>query len=168
MKKLAYWLLALVLDSERDFLRALNEADAAVALAPYDSAMRAMLAQVLITAGKVEKGLEWNDLARPQDPNMVKFQFYNRGLGLRLLGKDNDSIAAFKQAGYPDGDVPLHVAVALVRLGRTDEAKAEVKLMLKNDPKFTQAKWREGYFYSDPSIVEGEVTDLAKAGLPEK
>ena len=27
-------------------------------------------------------------------------------------------------------------------------------MLEKNDPKFTQAKWREGYFYSDPSIVE--------------
>ena len=41
-------------------------------------------------------------------------------------------------------------------------------MLEKNDPKFTQAKWREGCFYSDPSIVEAEVADLAKAGLPEK
>jgi len=27
---------------------------------------------------------------------------------------------------------------------------------------------RQGHFYSDPSIVDGEVADLAKAGLPEK
>jgi len=33
----------------------------------------------------------------------------------------------------------------------------------KNDPKFTQATWRQAYFYSDPSIVEAEVADLAKA-----
>ncbi len=63
----------------------------------------------------------------------------------------------------------FNIAIDLVRMGRIDEAKAQVKLMLeKNDPKFTQAKWREGYFYSDPSIVEAEVADLAKAGLPEK
>ena len=67
------------------------------------------------------------------------------------------------------GDTPLNIAINLIRLGRVDEAKAQVKLMLeKNDPKFTQAKWREGYLYSDPSIVAGEVADLAKAGLPEK
>src|ERR1700722_14024599 len=68
VKKLAHWLLALVLDSEHDFARALHEADTAVDLAPYDSIMRAMLAQVLITAGEVEKGLQWNDLARPEAP----------------------------------------------------------------------------------------------------
>ena len=50
------------------------------------------------------------------------------------------------------------MAINLVRLGRMDEARAQAKLMLeKNDPKFSQAKWRQGYFYSDPSIVEGEV-----------
>ena len=79
----------------------------------------------------MEKGLEWNDLARPQDPGGLKFQNYNRGLGLRLLGKYEDSIAAFKQSFYPDADTPLHIAIALVRLGRIDEAKAEVKLASK-------------------------------------
>ena len=66
-------------------------------------------------------------------------------------------------------DAPLNIAIDLVRLGRIDEAKAQVRLMLeKIDPKFTQTKWRQGFFYSDSSIVEGEVADLAKAGLPEK
>jgi hypothetical protein len=39
---------------------------------------------------------------------------------------------------------------------------------LKLDSSFTQAKWREGYFYSDPSILERQIADLGKAGLPEK
>ena len=77
-------------------------------------------------------------------------------------------MAAFKQSGYPDGDTPLHIAIALVRLGRIDEAKAEVKVALKNDPKFTGARFRATWFYSDPSIPDREVADLAKAGLPEK
>jgi hypothetical protein len=41
-------------------------------------------------------------------------------------------------------------------------------MLEKNDPKLTGAKWREGYFYRDPSIQDAEVADLAKAGLPEK
>ena len=127
-----------------------------------------MLAQLFITAGQVEKGLKWNDLARPQEPGGLAFQNYNKGLALRLLGKYEDSIAAFKQSFYPYGDVPLQVAMALVRVGRIDEAKAEVKVALKNDPKFTGAKWRTAWFYSDPSIMDREVADLAKAGLPEK
>jgi adenylate cyclase len=168
VKKLAHQLFAWVLASEGDFSRALNEADTAMALAPYDGAVYGNLAQLLITAGKPEKGMELSDLTRARDPNSLKFQNYNRGLALRLLGKYEDSIAAFRQSNYPDADTPINVAVALVRLGRLDEAKAEVKLMLKNDPKFTGAKWREGYFYSEPSIMDREVADLAQAGLPEK
>jgi tetratricopeptide (TPR) repeat protein len=157
-----------VLASERDFPRALHEADTAVAFGPYDGIMHAHLSQLLITAGEVKKGMEWNELAHPQDPGGLSFQNYNRGLGLRLLGKYEESMAAFKQSGYPDGDTPLHIAIALVRLGRIDEAKAEVKVVLKNDPKFTQAKWRASWSYSDPSIMDREVADLAKADLPEK
>jgi adenylate cyclase len=168
VKKLAHWLFAWVLASEADFLRALHEADTAVAFGPYDGIMHAQLSQLLMTAGEVEKGMEWNELAHPQDPGGVQFQNYNRGLGLRLLGKYEDSIAAFKQSFYPEGDTPLNIAIALVRLGRIDEAKAEVKAALKNDPKFTGARFRATWFYRDPLIPDREVADLAKAGLPEK
>jgi hypothetical protein len=112
--------------------------------------------------------LEWIDFALTRDPSIAKDMNYTRGWALRILGKNEEAIAAFKQ-GWQNGDAPLNIAIDLVRLGRIDEAKAQVKFMLeKNDPKFTQAKWRQGYFYSDPSIVEAEVADLAKAGLPEK
>ena len=112
--------------------------------------------------------MEWINFAATRDPNSAEGMNYKKGWVLRLLGKYEDSIKAFKETSM-GGDAFLNLAINLVRLGRMDEAKAQVKLMLeKNDSKFTQAKWREGYFYSDPSIVDGEVADLAKAGLPEK
>jgi class 3 adenylate cyclase len=50
------------------------------------------------------------DAVHPQDPGGLGFQNYNRGLGLRLLGKYEDSIAAFKQSFYPDGEpLPLRI-----------------------------------------------------------
>ena len=87
VKKLAHWLLAWVLASEADFLRALHEADIAVSFGPYEGILHAQLSQLLITAGEVKKGMEWNELAHPPDEGGLKFQNYNRGLGLRLLGK---------------------------------------------------------------------------------
>jgi adenylate cyclase len=168
VKKLAHWLVAWVLASEGDFPRAVREADTAVAFSPYDGIMHAHLSQLLMTAGEAKKGMDWNESAHPQDTGGLQFQNYNRGLGLRLLGKYEDSIAAFRQSFYPEGDTPLNVAISLVRLGRIDEARAEVKLALKNNPKFTGALFRASWFYSDPSIPDREVADLAKAGLPEK
>ena len=112
--------------------------------------------------------MEWIEFGATHDPSAAKDLSYKRGWALRVLGKPEDSLTAYKLADM-NGDTPLNIAIDLVRLGRIDEAKAQVKLMLeKNDPKFTQAMWRQGYFYSDPSIVEAEVADLAKAGLPEK
>jgi adenylate cyclase len=169
VKRLAHWLLALALPFEREFNRAQDEANAAVAMAPYDAFAIGKLAIVPIMGGKPQNGLEQADFALAHDPNALKDLQYTRGWALRLLGKYEDSLAAFKQSKTDSGDAPLNMAIDLVRLGRMDEAKAQVKLMLeKNDPKFTQAEWRQGYFYSDPSIVDGEVADLAKAGLPEK
>ena len=169
VKRLAHWLFAQVLTTEGDFDRAVTEADTAMALAPYDSSLIADLSSVLIASGKPDKALEWIDAATIRDPGSARDMVYNRGLALRVLGKYEDSIAAFRQADYPDLDTRIHLAIALVRLGRIDEAKAEVRAYLeKNDPKFTGGAWRTAWFYSDPSIVEAEVADLAKAGLPEK
>lgn len=169
VKRLAHWLFAQVLTTEGDFDRAATEADAAIALAPYDSSLIADLSSVLIASGKPDKALEWIDLATTRDPGSARDMAYNRGLALRVLGKYEDSIAAFRQANYPDSDTRIHLAIALVRLGRIDEARAEVRAYLeKNDPKFTGGAWRTAWFYSDPSIVDTEVADLAKAGLPEK
>ena len=157
-----------MLAAERDFDRASREAETAISLAPYDASL---IGRPVVGANHVrrpDKALEWIEFAADHDPSSAKDMNYNEGWALRILGKPEESLAAFKQADA-SGDTPLNIAIDLVHLGRMDEARAQVKLMLeKNDPKFTQAKWREGYFYSDPSIVEAEVADLAKAGLPEK
>jgi hypothetical protein len=48
-----------------------------------------------------------------------------------------------------------------------EECSLQVKKALEMDPSFTQKKWRDLTFYSDASIVEGEIADLAKVGLPQ-
>jgi TolB-like protein len=168
VKRLAHWLFAFVLAAERDFDRALREAETAISLAPFDAFLIGDLSQVPIMSGAPGKALEWIEFAANRDPNSARSLSYNRGWALRVLGKAEESLAAYKQADM-SVDTPLNIAIDLVRLGRINEARAQVRSYLeKSDPKFTPAKWRQGYFYSDPSIVEVEVADLAKAGLPEK
>jgi hypothetical protein len=62
----------------------------------------------------------------------------------------------------------MSMANSLYPLGRLEEAKAALQAALKLDPAFTQAIWRSGSVYSDPKILDDEITDLAKLGLPEK
>jgi adenylate cyclase len=53
----------------------------------------------------------------------------------------------------------------LHRLGRTEEGKKMLKKALEVDSNLTQAKWRELFFYSDPTITDREIADLAALGL---
>ena len=104
VKRLAHWLFAQVLTTEGDFDRAVTEAETAMASAPHDSFLIADLSSVLIASGKPDKALEWIDLRDNCDPGSARDMAYNRGLALRVLGKYADSIAAFRQADYPDLD----------------------------------------------------------------
>ena len=97
MKRLAHWLLALALPFEREFSRAQDEANAAIAMAPYDAFAIGKLSLVPIMAGKPQKGLEQADFALAHDPNSLKDLQSTRGWALRLIGKYEDFIAAFKQ-----------------------------------------------------------------------
>jgi hypothetical protein len=65
-------------------------------------------------------------------------------------------------------DIPLFLASSFVRLGRIEEAQAEVRRALLFDRSMSQAKWRERYIYSDKTILERQLVDLSTAGLPEK
>jgi adenylate cyclase len=124
VKRLSHWVFADVLTTEGDFGRALIEADTAVSMAPYDAFAMGTLTPVLIMSGKPDRALDWIDLALGRDPNSARDLSYKKGWALRVLGKYEDSMSAFKQSFYGGSDSPLNIAIVLVRLGRIDEAKA--------------------------------------------
>ena len=71
--RLAHWLMAYVLLQERDFTRAIAEAEKAVALAPYDAGLAGLLATVLIMSGRPDQGLEWTQKAIAGDPGSLSW-----------------------------------------------------------------------------------------------
>ena len=83
------------------------------------------------------------------------------------MGRYEDALREYASVDGMRTYPQLSRAIALVRLGRLDEASDAVRRALEDEPGFTQALWREGSFYSDPAILEEEVAALAKAGLPE-
>jgi adenylate cyclase len=171
VERLAHWLFAFVLMQERDFAHSVDEAEAAVAMGPYDGFVMANLTDVLIASGQYDKALDWLAKAEARDPSRKMFYGRQRAYIHRLAGQYEQSIEEYKLAEATTTTWPyphLSMAIDYVRLGRLDEAKAAVKDAQKLDSSFTQAKWREGSVYSDPKILDNEVADLAKAGLPEK
>src|SRR5262249_34045859 len=166
---LGHWLFAYVAAHERDFGRALSEANAAVSLAPYDAFVLGDLSSVLIMAGQPDQAIAWASRALINDPAMAWNYHGICGWAYEAQGKYEESLAALKLSR---SDVfisyPLLMVIDLVNLNRLDESKAMLAQALKLDPAFTQRKWRDITFYSDMSIVDREVASLAKAGLPEK
>ncbi len=170
-RRLGHFLSAFIAITEQKFERALSEAEAAIDVSPYNADTLASLSQISIMAGKPTRALEWIDRAASLDRNPQTSQelaFY-RGWALAVDGKLEESLAALKE-DHRRGSffTPAMKAIVLNRLGRTEDAAAELKNALAIKPKFTQANWRELFFYSDPTIVEGEIADLASLGLPKK
>jgi TolB-like protein/class 3 adenylate cyclase/Flp pilus assembly protein TadD len=166
-QQIGHWMLAFVRSSEGDFERAEAEAQAAIELAPYDANMLADLAAVPIMAGNPDRALDWIAKAAARDSiNHVRLNFFSGWA--HIVQGDYERAITVLQGLSASADMPLLLAIAYVRVDRMDDAKAAVKKALELNPQFTQATWRTGYFYSDPTIVERQVADLGKAGLPEK
>lgn len=167
VRRLGHWLMAFVLAQEGDFDGAPGEAETAIALAPYDAFMLGSLSNISIMAVRPEQAIDRIKDAMARDPQNRKIYNYRLGWAYNVMGDYEKSIPALKE-GPPWVDVPLLLAMAYVHLDRNAEAQAEVKKALSIDPEFSQATWRQGYFYKDSAILERQVADLGKAGLPEK
>ncbi len=83
-QQLGHWLFAYVRAQERDFERAVKEAEAAVSLAPYDAFMRGDLGIVLTQAVRPAQAVEWIDAAVVLDPANVGYYNYIKGWALEF------------------------------------------------------------------------------------
>jgi TolB-like protein/class 3 adenylate cyclase len=164
-KRLCYWTTAFINLQKGKFDQALTDAETARNLAPYDAFMIGDLSSVLLMSGKPMQAVEWLEFAATRDPANAAYYNGLKGWALEVAGKPEESLASLNAGMLFAGFDHFYKAIVLVRLGRDDEAKAELKKGLEINPAITQTKWREINFYSDPKILDNEVTDLAKAGL---
>jgi TolB-like protein/class 3 adenylate cyclase len=164
-KRLCYWTTAFINLQKGKFDQALTDAETARNLAPYDAFMIGDLSSVLLMSGKPMQAVEWLEFAATRDPANAAYYNGLKGWALEVAGKPEESLASLNAGMLFAGFDHFYKAIVLVRLGRDDEAKAELKKGLEINPAITQTKWREINFYSDPKILDDEVTDLAKAGL---
>jgi len=163
--RLANWLMSFVLVQEKDFDGALAAADKTVALAPYDTFMLSRLMMVPVQVGRPDQALQWADLAAARDPALGWAYNYGRGWAHLVLGRFGEAVDVLTQTKF--NDAHLLLAIAYVRLGRLDDARAEVSKMMKINPAITLRAWRLGYSFRDPAILDRYALDLVQAGLPK-
>jgi tetratricopeptide (TPR) repeat protein len=161
-------LFAFVLMQEGDFEGALSQIKIAIAMGPHDAVAIVAMVEVLTAAGHYEQALEWLATGEAKDPNRRAKYHSDRGALYRLMGRYEDSIREYTQAGPLRPWFRLSHAISYVRLGRMDEAKAIVRQILEQHPEFNLSIWRWGNAHSDPSILDEEVEDLAQAGMPRE
>jgi TolB-like protein/class 3 adenylate cyclase/Tfp pilus assembly protein PilF len=166
-QRLGHWLLAFVNVHEGNFDEALKQLQQAVELAPYDAWMIGNLSQILIMAGRPVQAIEWLDKSIKGDPINKGGYLYKVGWALTVKQEPEKAIAVLRNAEVSTFTLAL-LAINHIRLNRINEARAAIKKLLSMEPSFTLQTWRNASFYQEPELLNREIADLEKAGLPAK
>ncbi|MET1026768.1 MAG: tetratricopeptide repeat protein [Dongiaceae bacterium] len=162
-----HWLMAnTLLYYKRDPDRALAEAKAAKAMAPYDPDTLADLARILIYAGETDEAIAWLKEALRRNPedwhhNVLSYAYIQKGeyqLAIDEAAKCDDC-AFYKY---------WNQMTSYYRLGRMDEARQAAAEMRKLNANFTVTVARnDEEFFKDPASTARELDELRKMGFPE-
>jgi len=163
----AYSLLGNVYMVRGDKDQAISMCEKAVDLAPSDSLVLAMLADVLVDSGRLKEGIQKMKKAIRLSPFPPVWFLMVLGVGFHLSGSNETAISALKQAveRMPDSNLPLMwLASTLVEMGRLDEARTVSKAALDIEPSFDVVSWANS-FKSDTHMRLKD--NLLAAGFPE-
>ena len=169
-RRLGHLVLAYSHMVERRFDQALADAEAAMALSPYDGAMAHYLGEVPVGAGRPELAIEWAERAMalypagdPRLPGVVTIKAW----ALSRQGRLEEALALTRDTRGMLPNIHIMRANVLTALGRPDEARREIDILLEREPGASQAAFRRRFFYFDPESLEQYIVGLAAAGLPE-
>jgi TolB-like protein/class 3 adenylate cyclase len=165
-RRLGHWGMAWAQQMKGDLPGALEEAKAAIALAPYDTYMVGDLAAIIAMAGEPGEAVAMLEGIRSRSPNFE--DHWELAVAYYLVGDDERAIETALEYRRNSLDSYVLLASSYVRLGQMDEARTAIETLLELDPQFSQEDLKDNYLYSDPSILERQAADLGKAGLPEK
>ena len=164
-------LKARVLLACRNYRAAIVENERAIQLNPSFAAAYCGLGDSLAYEGQYEEALEYFDKAialSPNDPQL--WAFYTYGALVHLFKSDFDAALNWTEKAHSLANyqywTTAHRMVALIYLDRLEEAAAQKKQLIKEEPEFTQSFARKKLFYlkSDAQIkiyIEG----LQRAGI---
>jgi tetratricopeptide (TPR) repeat protein len=146
-----------------DFDRSIEEAEAAIEMAPNEVGMRSMLANWLSFAGRHDQAIEWASTALRQEHSAVLMYLnVNLSWNLYFAGRYDEAFETIRGGEKLGPDV---AAAIYVRVGRVDEARAIIADWLKTGGLSIAA---ESCWAMKEPMKSAWLDDLRKAGLPEK
>lgn len=161
-------------NSEQGFVAA----EAAIALSPYDATVYLTMAEIPIAIGRPRRALEWIDRAAgllpERDPLQAVVLVYrawaltaDRQAEAALAVLADPRIAPLRAVAPLGRYVRVLNVICLMHLERVEDAREEMADLLRFDPEFSEARFRQRNLHFDPSLVEWAGTLLAAAGLPQ-
>jgi len=162
----AHWLLGYVYLQLRDFDRATTEYDRALALNSNDADFLAQMARALTYLGRSEQAIAQLKKAMRMNPRHPEWYWNVLGLAYYEVGQYDEALATLKQNNKPLFSTHSTLAAVYVRLGRIEEARAEVSKILEINPDYT-LKSVKLLPYKDEIRRKRLINDLRTAGVPE-
>ncbi|RUM23972.1 guanylyl cyclase [Rhizobium vallis] len=166
-----YAVLAIMQVVDRRYEQAIVSAQKAVALGPSDAEAHMAFAYVQLISGNHADAVAAVEKALRFDPNPSAVDRYTAGMIFYLQRDYERAIDSFKRAGYGsqgNGEFVTPLAMAYVRIGRIDEARATVaeaqRLLGGRD---CLAAWRIGNAHFRDEDLAFILDALRQAGLPE-
>jgi TolB-like protein/Flp pilus assembly protein TadD len=137
----------------------------ALALNPNDADVLAVAGYIEAGLGDPEAGLRNMQLALERNPTIPRWYHWVTGVTLAALGRYEEALKEYNRYGSPHADIFKLRAIAMVQLGRFEEARAQVRALLKLRPDMTIAiVQKRDACMSDADV---RIESLRLAGLPE-
>jgi len=160
--------LSVLYSIKREYENALAEGERAVALDPNGADAHALYATSLTFVKRPEEAIPLFQKAIRLNPLGPTWYFHNFGNALRIAGRFEEAVSAYKKAlqRAPD-NLMAHIGllVTYTMTGCEKEARAEAAEVLRINPKFTLDYYVKTLPYKDQSVIDNVVEACRKAGL---
>jgi len=165
---LSYFVTGLVFREQKEYVKALVEAEKAISYEPNYANAHVLLATLLYYAGRPEESVERLQKAIRLNPHHPFNYTFHLGQAYYTLRRYELAVATFQKgiASNPESE-RLHVwlAASLAQAGRLEDAAWEVDQILVLNPEFKLLNLTEAFPYKDPADQEHFLAGLRKAGL---
>ncbi len=161
-----HWTLGFVHLHLRDFDLALSEYERALALNSNDADFLAEMTIGLTYMARPEQAITQLKKAMRMNPRHPSWYWQVLGFAYYEVGQYKEALATLKQDNKPWFKTHRTLAAVYVRLGRLEEARAEVSKLFEKNPDYTLKS--ENYQpYKDEARRQHLINDLREAGVPE-
>jgi adenylate cyclase len=141
--------------------------DRALALNPNDVTAANNRAVFQIFTGKCDEALAALDSILQRDPFPTATYWEARGTALFQLRRYQEAIEAFDLIAEPQFWERAYVVAAFALSERLEEARLQLKELMRSCPTITISRIRKNEIYKDEGARNHFVDGLRKAGLPE-